>query len=370
MAISAYVGLQGHGKSHGVVEYVILPALKAKRIVFTNIPMNQDLLEKDFGITVRQFDIDDIKNNENWFQEVFIAGAIFICDELWRLWPQGMRSTAANPKHLEFIAEHRHMVGEDGKSSEIIFATQDLGLVASFARQLIETTYRVEKLVKIGSTKKFRVDIYFGCVTGSCPPKSKLDRQIFGRYKPDVFKYYVSHTKSPNGVVGDETKTDNRSNALGGIMFKVVPVIMIFVAIYAYFAFSDVKKAYNPDVKEHSIEKKERVKILTVVNPPNSGNLPLKKNKKPTFLSRASSFSIILSNGVFPKTQYRFRVKFDNSSSDFSYNELTKLDYVLKPINDCTVLVTGPDYNDYVMCELSDVDSWAESTFSTNSDKI
>jgi zona occludens toxin len=365
MAISAYVGLQGHGKSHGVVEYVILPALKAKRIVFTNIPMNQDLLEKDFGITVKQFDIDEIKNNESWFQDVFIAGAIFICDELWRLWPQGMRSTAANPKHLEFIAEHRHMVGADGKSSEIIFATQDLGLVASFARQLIETTYRVEKLVKIGSNKKFRVDIYFGCVTGSAPPKSKLDRQVYGRYKKDVFKYYISHTKSPDGVVGDETKTDNRSNALGGIMFKIVPVIMIFIAWYAWYSFSEVKEAYTPtsSVKSIPINKDSPSAKVNQV----SLKAPTKPTK-PSFLSKATSFTIILSHGVFPKTEYKFRVNFPNSTSVFSYNDLTKLNYVLEPINDCTVLVTGFDYNDYVMCQSSDNDNWAESTFSTNKD--
>jgi zona occludens toxin len=365
MAISAYVGLQGHGKSHGVVEYVILPALKAKRIVFTNIPMNQDLLEKDFGITVRQFTIDEIKENQNWFEEVFVSGAIFICDELWRLWPQGMRSTAANPKHLEFIAEHRHMVGEDGKSSEIIFATQDLGLVASFARQLIETTYRVEKLVKIGSTKKFRVDIYFGCVTGSCPPKSKLDRQMFGRYKPDVFKYYVSHTKSPDGVVGDETKTDNRSNALGGIMFKVVPVLMILIAWYAWSSFAEVKKAYTPATE---VVKSDNTQNAVIKLDNKQSTFSNSKPKKPTFLGKSTSFSIVLSHGVFPKTQYKFRVDFDSSSAVFTYNDLTKLDYVLEPINDCTVLVTGSDYNGYVMCEKDDSKNWAESTFSTNKD--
>ena len=80
MAISAYVGLKGYGKSHGVVEYVILSALKIKRVVFTNIPMNQNLLEKDFGITVRQFDIDAIKSNVNCFQEVFVSGEIFIIE--------------------------------------------------------------------------------------------------------------------------------------------------------------------------------------------------------------------------------------------------------------------------------------------------
>jgi len=38
MAIDAYTGMPGHGKSYGVVEHVIIPSLKQGRHVVTNTP--------------------------------------------------------------------------------------------------------------------------------------------------------------------------------------------------------------------------------------------------------------------------------------------------------------------------------------------
>ncbi|MFU1923019.1 zonular occludens toxin domain-containing protein, partial [Klebsiella pneumoniae] len=51
MAIDAYVGKPGHGKSYGVVEHVIIPSLKQDRHVVTNIPLEVDMLLMDFGGT-------------------------------------------------------------------------------------------------------------------------------------------------------------------------------------------------------------------------------------------------------------------------------------------------------------------------------
>jgi zona occludens toxin len=365
MAISAYVGLQGHGKSYGVVEHVIIPALKAKRVVFTNIPMNQELLQEDFGLTVHYFTIDDIKNNENWFEDVFIAGAIWVCDELWRLWPQGLRSTSANEKHLAFIAEHRHMVGDDGMSSEIIYVTQDLGLCSSFCRTTVETTYRTEKLVKVGATKKFRIDVYFGCVTGQAPPKSKLDRQIYGRFKKDIYKYYKSHTKSVNGVVGDETKTDNRSNVLSGMTWKIAPVILIVIGYFAYSSFTDVAQAYG------QVEKVEP-EVSPVVSPKTSvasvNDVSLDKPPVvPSFLSKASAIIIETSTSTYNGAVFRFRIEVDSSYSIMTIPDLMSLDYEVRPINECLVKIKGFDFNGYAMCKNDNDKSWAEETFKVSS---
>jgi len=66
MSILAYTGLPGHGKSYGVVENVILPALRMKRVVYTNIPLNDELCINDFGMSVVPFDIQDIIKNRNY----------------------------------------------------------------------------------------------------------------------------------------------------------------------------------------------------------------------------------------------------------------------------------------------------------------
>ncbi|QIB64057.1 zonular occludens toxin domain-containing protein [Kineobactrum salinum] len=93
MAITAYSGLPGSGKSYSVVEHVILPALRAGNIVWTNIPMDPDLMDSEFGGLLKQFKISEIEENQNWFQETFTPGATIVIDEAWRLWPAGLALT-------------------------------------------------------------------------------------------------------------------------------------------------------------------------------------------------------------------------------------------------------------------------------------
>ncbi|MCT7418665.1 zonular occludens toxin domain-containing protein [Pseudomonas aeruginosa] len=66
MAIDAYVGKPGHGKSYGVVEHVIIPSLKQDRHVVTNIPLEVDMLLMDFGGTIEQLP-------EDWFEREDLA---------------------------------------------------------------------------------------------------------------------------------------------------------------------------------------------------------------------------------------------------------------------------------------------------------
>ncbi|MCT7417836.1 zonular occludens toxin domain-containing protein [Pseudomonas aeruginosa] len=79
MAIDAYVGKPGHGKSYGVVEHVIIPSLKQDRHVVTNIPLEVDMLLMDFGGTIEQLP-------EDWFEREDLAdfappGSVLVLDE-------------------------------------------------------------------------------------------------------------------------------------------------------------------------------------------------------------------------------------------------------------------------------------------------
>ena len=162
------VGKPGHGKTYGVVERVVIPSLKQGRHVVTNIPLNADELLADFGGTIQQLPID-------WFElpdlsEYVLNGCVLIIDEAWRRWPQGQKSNQANPWDKTLLAEHRHMVDARNNSMRIVIVTQDLSQIPSWARTLIETTFRVVKISK----KLYRVDVYSGVVTGDKPPVSNL----------------------------------------------------------------------------------------------------------------------------------------------------------------------------------------------------
>lgn len=194
MSISAYVGLPGSGKSYGVIENVIIPACKNNREVWTNIPCNQEKFINDFGFSPTQFTTQEILNDKNWFQDVLPKGALVVIDECWRLWPAGLKTNNMEENHKSFLAEHRHMVGDNGNSTEIILLTQDLAQIASYPRNLVETTYRTTQLNAVGAKSKYRIDIYGGCITGPNPPdKTKLDSQYGSYKKRNISILYISH---------------------------------------------------------------------------------------------------------------------------------------------------------------------------------
>lgn len=208
MAIDAYTGMPGHGKSYGVVEHVIIPSLKQGRHVVTNIPLEIDALLAEFGGTIDQLPAD-------WYERRDLAdlapnGCVLVLDELWRRWPKGQKTNLAPLEDKALLAEHRHRVDDKGQSMRVILVTQDLEQIASWVCLLVETTYRIVKKSK----KFYRVDIYRGAAKGQRPPKSALLRQAAGTFKPTVWCYYKSATQSATGEVGDESKADGRASLL------------------------------------------------------------------------------------------------------------------------------------------------------------
>lgn len=226
MAIEAYVGLPGHGKSYGVVEHVVIPSLAEGRHVVTNIPLEREDLITDFGAPGAEI----TQLPEDWYERPDMAGfvpagCVLVLDELWRRWPSGLKANNALLADKALLAEHRHMVDAKGRSMRVVLVTQDLSQVASWVRILVEQTYRMTKLTAIGANKRFRVDIFAGGPTGSSPPKSKLIRQLYGRYRPEVYRYYQSATQSQTGSVGDESKADKR-----GVIWRSPAIIFSIIA--------------------------------------------------------------------------------------------------------------------------------------------
>lgn len=354
MTISAYTGLPGHGKSYGVVENVIIPALKMKRVVYTNIPMNHEACLNDFGMVPIPFSMDDIIKNPNWFRDVFQAGSLIVMDELWRLWPSGLKANAVQESHKEFLAEHRHLVGESGHSTEIYFVTQDLSQIASFARSLVETTFRVTKLNSLGLSRGYRVDVYFGAVTGARPNPKNREREIFGKFTKEIYKYYKSHTKSETGGAGDETRVDKRYGVMGRLSIKVGVAAVVLILVFIYFGSQKVYKGFHPEPKhvEQITQKSDVVNSQQIQNsaavtaPATVVSAPA----VPSFLSRARSLFVGYSLGRGSNVEHYFVVRFDDYEVTLTANDLKTLGYALVTISDCVVRVTGSDYSGFFMC--------------------
>jgi len=252
MAITAYTGKPRSGKSYSVVVHVIIPALKAGRVVVTNIPLHLEAFPEEQQHLIIQIDIKQFAEDKAYFDDLIFRGSLFVLDECWRLFPAGVQVNNIPQHHKEFLAEHGHMTDDAGRSYDICFVTQDLSQISSFPRGLVETTYRTIKLTALGSRNKFRVDIYNGYVTGDAPPKSKLSgKSHFQTYEKKNFQYYKSHTKSDAEEVL-EVSSDSRGSIFGGLLFKVfLPAAVVVFALSAYvlsgfFKPKETKKAPSP----------------------------------------------------------------------------------------------------------------------------
>jgi zona occludens toxin len=212
--ISAYTGLPGSGKSYNVVEHVILPALREGRTVVSNLPMHEDRLAEAIpDADFRSVTLERIRDTPSLIDELCPPGAVCVFDELWRLWPAGEKVNRIPEEFKSFLAEHRHRVDKEGRSMQIVLVTQDLAQVAAFARQLVEQTLIHTKLGHLGAKGSFKVNICHGAVTGLVAPESRGLTTRLGKYKPEVFRFYRSHTMSESGKEGaDESAIDQRGN--------------------------------------------------------------------------------------------------------------------------------------------------------------
>jgi len=348
MAISAYIGLPGSGKSYGVVENVILPALKDKREVWTNIPMSLEKLSQAGYKQPLLFEIEDIQKNIDWFDEVLPKGVLLVLDECQLLWPSGLKQTTANPKHIEFLTKHRHLVA-NGRSTEIILLTQRLSLIANFARAVVEKTLITNNLGILGTPNKYRVDIYAGSITTDSPNLKNRVKDDYGKYKKEIYQFYKSHTSSDEGA-GNETRIDGRLNIWIGWKPKAFIILFIGLLYIVYAGLNNVYKSFvsEPEPKIKTAPIKNNLKRSPPV-PPKSIKVKTKVEDK--FLSKVSKIHISLNMGIYPKVIYQFKAKIGSGSVDLNTEDLVTLGYRLRPINPCMVELIGQSYSQYIYCE-------------------
>jgi zona occludens toxin len=333
MAILALVGLPGTGKSYGAVENYILPALEKGRRVTTNIPLDQERIDKEYPDKLSLFDSSDIEANPDWFQEVFEAGALLVIDEVWRLWPSGLKANQMHEQHKSFLAEHRHMVGDDNFSTEIVLIVQDLANIAAYPRSLVETTFRTVKLTAVGKENRFRTDIYEGAVSGSNPPSTKKLRSTHGSYKESVWSYYQSQTMSNSDGHGDETRTDGRANILSSPFFKFgLPGLFIFTVLVLFYGVGKVSDMYGGD--------SDQPQAIETPAPVTAQAPPPAPPQRHHFYDGKDVY-ISFNMGQYPRFTYHLTVTDGEFSASFTGRQLGKMGYKLIGYSECYVQLIG-----------------------------
>jgi len=234
MSIQFFCGRPGSGKSYGVLENVILPALRLNRPIYTNIPLNLSAIAQDFpdyAAGLVQFNNAELNGD---YLMTIPGGAVAVIDECWRWWPGGMKANELPALDKEFFAEHRHKVGEGGLTQEIVLISQTPAQIAKVLRDLIDQTVLTIKNNAAGSETTFNVAIYSGCIPSIDRPGEPINSG-FGRYKPEIYKYYKSHTKSENGLPGVEIRADKRGSIWNHWYIKyLAPLCLVGGIVGAY----------------------------------------------------------------------------------------------------------------------------------------
>lgn len=238
MSISLYTGRPGSGKTYGVVANIIIPGLEQGRRVVTNVPLKESVIYEAFPDAEIEFvSLKDVPFSYFDFDSnPGLAGSLVVLDEIWRRWPNGKRQDQIPEIEREFFAEHRHAVGADGNSTEIVLVCQSLQQISPFIKELIDTTFISSKLDKVGRKGSYRIDVYSGPQVTTRPDRNMLVTQNYGNYSKDVWRFYTSHTKSSVLRAGKEDRVDGRMNVLTGGMMKVgLPFVLVVGFLGVYF---------------------------------------------------------------------------------------------------------------------------------------
>lgn len=256
MAITAYNGVPGSGKSHAVVGDVILPAIAAGRRVITNVDGLKPDLVYDLAGKINkgakvgeivQFDgFDTMK--PGFFPDPdkldaagdtrMKPGDLMVMDEVRLYWPaRGVPKDAAEAvawaQIMRFMRFHRHWVAEDGTSTDFVLVSQMMTDFHQDFRGLIERSLKFRKLNTIGLSGHYGWAMWEGCRQ----VKNEKVSEGRGKYRSEVSALYSSYN---GGVAGLEKSTDKRASIWGSGKLKLIIIgvaLMFGVAIWSLYSF-------------------------------------------------------------------------------------------------------------------------------------
>lgn len=232
MAITAYTGPPGSGKSHALVKDVVLSAVFAGRRVLSNVDgLNPDailayclerepLWQVDSADKLGQvvlFHGEDSKQPGFWPTEetekagqvtVIRPGDLVVFDEWAMFWPNGDKSEAAAQVEA-FMRWHRHLTSDNGVACDLAIATQAITDFSRRHRPLLSRSYLFKKLTAVGAKGSYTWHVFDG----------KLQKSSYqtgtGRYDPAVFPLYASSAAASSGN-HTELKTNKKETIWSG----------------------------------------------------------------------------------------------------------------------------------------------------------
>ena len=260
MAMTAYTGVQGSGKSYEVVENVILPNLLKGRRVVTNVAGLKDDLIADYlvgkfeGVRDKLGQIIHI-NNDDVTQDNFFpienddehnascivqGGDIVILDECWRWFATGDRLA---PAHMKFFRMHRHFLHPvSGVSCDIVLIVQVIDDLMVKVKKVVEKNFLMQKHKDLGMPNRYVVRIY----TGYRQTEAAFINDYQRSYNPEIFSLYSSYSQAKTDVSAKEEAADSRGNLFNRKIIKYgMPLAVLMILGAGFYMW----KFFHPEPK-------------------------------------------------------------------------------------------------------------------------
>ena len=269
MPINAFGGGPGTGKTYGVMEHVILPAVAKGRFVVTNIDgLDHEAIYEYVAKNAPKGKIvcighirscdrsapeeEDFFPGEDALDKAMpvpdpeygrvLGGDLVVVDEATRYWAQGDKVKRG---HAYFFREHRHFTNEMGHSCDLVVIDPDLTLLARALKGKVELSSVTHKPKAIG-LNRYSVNLYRGVrLTGK--PMSSSGPFAF---KKEIYSLYRSYSHA----AAKEQPIDRRQNLLlnKGMWAYAAGVVLLFGGglffAYRFFTHSSKPKEGQPSV--------------------------------------------------------------------------------------------------------------------------
>lgn len=372
--INLLLGRPGGGKSYESVVYHIIPAIKAGRLVVTNLPLNLDVFEAAFpgssklikivdALTVKQIRADagvvskaivhpfglmcDWVGLHDW-RDANGVGPLYVVDECH--FPMPARGTEKDIP--EFLSMHRHY------GIDVLLITQHYSKVNRDITNMIQTVYKVSKNFITGFGNSYHRQVYDG-IKGNCFANEKR------KYEKKYFPFYKSHTKSTSSVI--EAKPAD----VKPIFFsKLFISIYVLIGLFIVFAFNvdwsmDPVKHKNPEtVARSTVNDSSAVAVSPVSSPaPRSSAAAVASNSQvvqaaaqpeprpfDTVDLYISGFAEYTDRGRLVKQIYFEAYQNNALVADLTLTDLKLAGYTVNVISDCYVRIQFGSYTSGVMC--------------------
>jgi zona occludens toxin (predicted ATPase) len=232
MTIKYYCGPPGSGKSYHVVKEVIIPALKERRKILTNLPVKLEVMaakipELKFVEKMNFLEMIDEEKIRNIHELVddedgTYAGYLIVIDEAHNYWPTN--EPIKDKGFRKWYTKHRH------NFQDVVLVTQDHENVNKFMRSLMDCRFQYSKNEDLGLSNGYNEDYYSG------KSKKQPVRTMFS-YDKFYFQFYFSHSQSLSGRGHVEKRVGKKINILLKplIIFAVCGFI-VFVALFRLFS--------------------------------------------------------------------------------------------------------------------------------------